>query len=119
MGPSQLAVSSLDGGFPWGLASSSWGSWPGARGLAPSRMGAAGRGPAPPTQVSSWHRLGDSEADEGDLAERAGIRLCTCKCSDLVQGRVFAEPQLLGILWFLCLTLGLAYLWNHTLRAWS
>lgn len=71
------------------------------------------------TQVGSWHLLGDSGADEGDLAERAGIRLCTCKCSDLVQGKVFAEPQPLGILWFLHLSLDLAYLWNHTLRAWS
>ena len=45
--------------------------------------------------------------------------LCTCKCSDLVRARAFAEPALPGILWFLGLTLDLVYLWNHTLRAWS
>ena len=41
------------------------------------------------TQVGSRHLLGDLGADEGDLAERAGISLCACKCLDLVQGRVF------------------------------
>lgn len=40
------------------------------------------------TQVGSWHLLGDSGADEGNLAERAGISLCTCKCLDLLQGGV-------------------------------